>query len=156
MKVLIVVDVQKGFMIDKYMCLGERINKYLLENYYDKVIFTKYVNDINQNPLFQRKLGYKKMIEKDEQEIAAEMPKGAIVFEKYGYGLEQKDLQYIKSLNVESLDLCGLESDACVYAVALQLWDEGVYPNILINYVEGKNNMKDIYVRQFGGVDERI
>lgn len=154
MKALLVVDMQQGFMKnDEYLALNNRISKLIEIGGYDKVIFTKFINDKTQNSLFEERLGYKNLKSKQEQQISLNIPKNSIIFEKYGYGLKQEDLEYIKSLNIKQIDVCGVQSDACVYAVALQLWDEGVYPNILINYVMGDTNMKDFYVKQFGGVD---
>ena len=142
MKALLVVDMQQGFMKnDEYLALNNRISKLIEIGGYDKVIFTKFINDKTQNSLFEERLGYKNLKSKQEQQISLNIPKNSIIFEKYGYGLKQEDLEYIKSLNIKQIDVCGVQSDACVYAVALQLWDEGVYPNILINYVMGDTNI---------------
>ena len=59
-------------------------------------------------------------------------------------------MEYIKSLNINSIDICGVKSEACVYAIALQLWDNAIFPNILTNYVHGDVNMNDIFIKQFG------
>ena len=154
MKALLVVDMQKGFLTkEKYIKLAEKINQYLLKKSYDKIIFTKYINSASKNNLYQTKIGWNKLSTPAEQELCLGKPNNSIVFEKYGYGLEQSDLEFIKSLNIEEIDVCGLKAEACVYAISLQLWDLGIYPNILINYVEGDVEMKDIYVKQFGAVD---
>jgi len=154
MRVLLVVDMQKGFLTkDKYIALAERLDKYFLQQSYDKIIFTKYINDVSKNNLYQTRIGWNKLTTKAEQELCFANTGKAIVLEKYGYGLEQKDLEYIKSLNINQIDVCGLKAEACVYAVSLQLWDLGIYPNILINYVEGDVSMKEVYIKQFGDVD---
>jgi len=53
-----------------------------------------------------------------------------------------------------------LQTDACVYAISFQLWDNGIYPNILINYTatepKREKQAKQMLVHQFGQVDERI
>ena len=72
--------------------------------------------------------------------------------EKYGYGLKREDLNYIMSLGVKEIDICGLKSEACVYAISLQLWDMGIYPNILANYIEGDVNMNNVFIKQFGNI----
>ncbi len=157
MKVLLVIDVQKGFMInDEYTSLSKKLEKFISNNSYDKIIFTKYKNDISKNPLFQDKIGWERLTSISEQEFSITPPAQAVIFEKYSYGLDQKDLAYIKSLNIKSIDICGLQSEACVYAISLQLWDLNIYPNILINYVAGDVPMKDVFIKQFGGVDEKI
>ena len=134
MKVLIVIDVQNGFMTrDNYLSLKDRINNYIINSNYDRIIFTKFINDKSKNPLYVDSIGWEKLTTKEEQDFSIDIPKNAIIFEKFGYALKQEDLEYIKSLNIESIDICGLKANACVYAIALQLFDLGIKPNILIN-----------------------
>lgn len=156
MKTLLVVDMQKGFIKnDDYLALNDKLEGLISNNQYDKVIFTKFINNKSNNPLYEQKIGWKGLKTRKDQEISLTIPKNSIVFEKYGYGLRIEDLEYIKSLNVKQVDICGVKSEACVYAIALQLWDLGIYPNILINYVMGDTKMKDVYIKQFGGVDNK-
>ena len=156
MKLLLVVDMQVGFIVNnEYKLLNDKINSLIKNSDYDKVIFTKFINSKVNNPLYEQKMGWKGLKTKREQELSLIVPENAIIFEKYGYGLKQEDLEKIKSFNIKEIDICGVEADACVYAVCLQLWDIGIYPNILINYSLGDIDMKDIYTKQFGGVDSR-
>lgn len=156
MKTLLVIDMQKGFMKNnRYKALNKRIESLISNSQYDKVIFTKFINNKSQNPLYEQKIGWKGLKTKKEQEFSLKIPTYATIMEKYGYGLEKSNLEYIKSLNLQEIDVCGVKSEACVYAIALQLWDAGIYPNILINYVMGDTNMKDVYIKQFGGIDSK-
>ena len=156
MKTLLVVDMQKGFIKnDDYLALNSKLENLISNNQYDKVILTKFINNKSNNPLYEQKIGWKGLKTKKAQEISIAIPENSIIFEKYGYGLRIEDLEYIKSLNVKQVDICGVKSEACVYAIALQLWDLGIYPNILINYVMGDTNMEDVYIKQFGGVDNK-
>lgn len=156
MKTLLVIDMQKGFMKNgRYKDLNKRIETLISNSQYDKVIFTKFINNKSNNPLYEQKIGWKGLRTKKEQEFSLKIPTYAKIMEKYGYGLILDDLEYIKSLNIKQIDICGVKSEACVYAIALQLWDEGIYPNILINYVMGDTNMKDLYIKQFGGIDNK-
>ena len=156
MKTLLVVDMQKGFIKnDDYLALNNKLADLISNNKYDKVIFTKFINDNSNNPLYGQKIGWKGLKTKKEQEISLDIPKNSIIFEKYGYGLRKEDIEYIKSLNLKEIDICGVKSEACIYAIALQLWDLGIYPNILINYCLGDIDMKNIYIKQFGGIDNK-
>ena len=153
MKILLVVDMQKGFMKNnKYLELNNKISDYIAGSNYDKIIFTKYINEKLKNSLYQDKIGWTKLTTKDEQDFSLNIPQHAIVMEKYGYGLNRQDLDYIHSLNIKEIDICGLKSEACVYAIAFQLWDMGIFPNILYNYVEGDVNMENIFIKQFGNI----
>lgn len=153
MKILLVVDMQKGFMKNKkYLDLNNKISDYIARSNYDKIIFTKYINEKSKNSLFQDKIGWTKLTTKDEQDFSLNIPKNAIIMEKYGYGLNRQDLDFINSLDVKEIDICGLKSEACVYAISLQLWDMGIFPNILYNYIEGNVDMKNIFIKQFGNI----
>jgi nicotinamidase-related amidase len=161
MRVLLVIDVQKGFITKPhYRDLVDRLNKFLIENKYDKIIFAKFKNDKSKNPLYIDKIGWDKLTTKEEQDFAITVPKDTIIFEKYSYGLQKEQIEYIKSLGVDKIDICGLKSEACVYTISLQMFDNCIHPNILINYVEGdlelKETMKNIFIKQFGSIDERL
>ena len=159
-KILLVVDMQKGFITtDNYKALNEKVNNLLNLNNYDKYIFTKFIN--TENSLYQTKLNWFGLIDKNEQELSISLPNdNYLVFEKTGYGLSNAQLKEIIDLNIDSIDICGLQSDACVYAIAFQLFDNGIFPNILINYCEttpNRNDMaKEMLIHQFGAVDERV
>ena len=154
MKTLLVIDMQNGFIGGKNnKNLIDKINNLIANDKYENIIFTKYLNDRKKNSLYQDKIRWTGLTTKEEQEIVVNIPKNSIVFKKYGYGLMQKDIKFLKSLNLDEIDICGVKAEACVYAISLQLWDVGIYPNILINYVSGDVEMKNIYIKQFGGVD---
>jgi len=159
-RTLIVVDMQRGFITDdNYRDLNKRLDEYIKNSNYETIIFTKFKNNYTKNPLYQDKIGWYELTDADSQEFSLDAPKGAIIMEKFGYGLELGDLKRIKDLNEGSVDICGLKANACVYAISLQMFDMGIHPNILFNYVECnpvlKDAMKKIYISQFGSIDER-
>lgn len=156
MKALLIVDMQNGFMQnEKYKLLSKKIERLANSNYYDRIFATKFINDRNKNPFYQDKLGWQGLTTKEEQAISFDLPKDAIVFKKNTYGLKQKDLNFIKSLNLQQIDICGVEAESCIHAIAFQLWDVGIFPNVLVNYMLGNVDMRPIYVYQFGKVDDR-
>ena len=151
MKTLLVIDMQKGFLSnDKYLDLNKKIIDLINKGNYDKYIFTKFVNDKSQNSFYQEKIGWFELTTKSEQDFSLTIPSNATIIEKYGYSLPQKDLEYIKSLDISEIDICGVKSEACVYAISLQLWDNGIYPNILTDYVLGDVDMTNIFIERFG------
>lgn len=158
-KVLMVVDMQKGFMTNySYKKLNDKIQKLMNDNNYDLIVLTKFIN--KNNSLCEIKLNWNNLKDLESQKISFEVPEGALIFEKYGYGLGNEQINKLKELDIKEVDLCGLEADACVYAIALQLFDNDIFPNILINYVETKDSLKEaikkMMIRQFGSVDEKI
>lgn len=158
-KVLLIVDMQNGFMNhDNYIALSKKIDEYINQNKYDLYIFTKFIN--KKKSLYENKLNWTNLQDTQSQSICVNIPDKAIIFEKYGYGLNQNDLEEIKKLNINTIDVCGLQTDACVYAISFQLWDNGIYPNILINYTSTdpakEKQAKQMLIHQFGKVDETL
>lgn len=158
-RTLMVVDMQQGFMNnDNYKNLNDKIIKLIDNNEYDRIVLTKFIN--RSDSLYETKLNWEKLKDEESQNFSFEVPNNALVYEKYGYGLDGEQINNLKSLGIKEIDLCGIEADACVYAIALQLFDNDIYPNILINYVETKENLKEstreMMIRQFGMVDEKI
>ncbi len=150
---------QCGFMTDdNYRDLNMRLDKYIKNSHYETIIFTQFKNNYMKNPLYQERIGWHELIDEESIAFSLDVPEGAIVMEKFGYGLKLEDLKRIKDLNESSVDICGLKANACVYAISLQLFDMGIHPNILFNYVECnpvlKDAMRKIYILQFGSIDE--
>ena len=68
MKVLLVVDMQNGFMKNnKYLEFNNKINDFIATHNYDLFILTKYINEKSKNSLYQDKIGWNKLTTKKEQ-----------------------------------------------------------------------------------------
>lgn len=131
MKNIIIVDMQKGFMNENNIYLIDKINKYLRENKFDNVIYTKCIN--KKGSSFEKFLNWKAVSSKEEQEICVNKLDNGIVFEKYGYGLSNEHIQKLKDLNITEIEICGTDSDACVLAISYQLFDNEIKPILLKN-----------------------
>ena len=156
-KVLIVVDMQNGFMTKpNYIALNKKIENLIALHNYNKIYFTKFKN--TKNSLYETKVNWTELCDSQSQGFSMKLPNDAIIFEKYGYGLSVNQIEELKKLNVSQIDICGLQTDACVYAIAFQLFDCGIFPNVLINYAETspsrKDAAKEMLIHQFGSVDE--
>ena len=157
-KSLIVVDMQKGFMTNSnYKLLTKKINDLIKHSNYTKIYLTKFINA--DNSFYETKLKWFKLKSQKSQDFSIKVPQNAIIFEKMGYGLSFEQLNKLKELNQNSIDICGLQSDACVYAIALQLFDNDIFPNILVNYIatnpSREHIVKEILIHQFGSIDEK-
>lgn len=158
-KALLIVDMQNGFITKKpYSDLVSKINSLIEKNNYEYYIFTKFIN--RKNSFYVKKLGWENLLSEESQKICVSIPHNNFIFEKNGYGLSQKQIEKIKEIlsTENNIDICGLQTDACVYAISLQLFDNDIYPNILINYTATLNNnkaVKAMLIHQFGKVDER-
>lgn len=157
-KVLLIVDMQKGFINkNEYSNLINKINNLIKRNTYNYYIFTKFIN--KNNSFYVKKLNWKNLISEESQKICVTIPKNSLIFEKFGYGLDEQHIKKIKEIvsSDKKIDICGLQTDACVYAISLQLFDNLIFPNILINYTATSNNnenVKHMLMHQFGTIDE--
>ena len=157
-KVLLIVDMQKGFINkQEYSNLISKINDLIKRNTYNYYIFTKFIN--TSDSFYVNKLNWLDLISKESQKICVTIPKNSLVFEKFGYGLVEQHIKKIKEIvaSDNKIDICGLQTDACVYAISLQLFDNHIFPNILINYTATSNNnenVKSMLIHQFGKIDE--
>lgn len=52
-------------------------------------------------------------------------------FVKYGYAPSTEAIDYLKSLNVDRVLVCGIQADTCVLAAGFSLFDAGLYPTLL-------------------------
>ncbi len=157
-KVLLIVDMQNGFVGKKiYSDLIPKINNLINSNRYDYYVFTKFLN--KENSFYIKKLNWYNLLSKNSQQICVNIPQNSFIFEKYGYGLTQQHIDKIKEILADNneIDIVGLQTDACVYAIALQLFDNNIFPNVLINYTATSINIdvvKKILIHQFGKIDE--
>lgn len=157
-KVLLIVDMQKGFINkNEYSNLMNKINNLIKRNTYNCYIFTKFINKTDS--FYVKKLNWKNLISEESQKICVTIPKNSLIFEKFGYGLNESQIKKIKEIvsTDNQIDICGLQTDACVYAISIQLFDNLIFPNILINYTATSNNnenVKSMLIHQFGTIDE--
>lgn len=52
-------------------------------------------------------------------------------FIKHGYAPTEETIEYLKSLNVERVLVCGIQADTCVLAAGFSFFDAGLYPTLL-------------------------
>ena len=137
MNILIVSDVQNGFMtFPKCKEVGNKIVELLNEGKADKVIALKYSN-YKKSPFVQF-LGYDKMMSDEEVELLGGI-KADVVWDKSTYSPVSRDfINLLVKLNNGKLPnevyLCGFDTDACVLATALNLFEIGIKPIVLKDY----------------------
>ena len=121
---LLIVDLQAGFNPTKKLIQG--ILKKARE--YPIVVATRFAKG---NSLYKKVLGHSDFKKKDF--ALAGLPKRAKVFKKTGYGLPRALLKYLKKHSITRVDVCGLQTDACVLAAMYDLWDSEIQPKLLRN-----------------------
>lgn len=138
MKNIIIVDMQKGLIKVSNKYLVDKINNYLTSNNFDNIFVTQCINN-NQSP-YTRILKWNGIKDTSSQELVINMPKSAKIIVKNCYGLSQKDIDLFKSLNINEMEICGTDIDACCLAIGFNLFD---------------NNIKPIFIKELCGTSAR-
>jgi len=155
MKAILVIDVQNGFMKASNAYLVRNINRLLAKHPFGAVFCTQFVN--TNSTLFAQSLNWHAMQAPPATNIAITIPSNAVVFQKSSYGLTAQHLEQLLNLNVSQIYLCGTDIDACVLAIAFQLFDAGIQPMFIIDCCDTsstsltlKESATSILKRSFG------
>lgn len=131
---LIVIDVQNYFVNDNTRILPQKIAKFIENNKFDFVLFTKFINKEDSN--FFKKLNWKKCTDSPDTDIHSALVKFVDknnVFEKSTYSIFkcEKLAKFLKNNKITKLFLCGIDTDACILASAYEGFDWGYDIEIL-------------------------
>lgn len=131
---LLVIDVQNGFISQRTHYVVPRIKLLLEEVSFEHVIFTRFVN--SKNSPYVRFLGWNKVFEGEEIQISSLLrPFAKDIYNKSTYTALTEDLrQSLKRRNITTAFICGIDTDCCVLATAIDLFDLGIRPYVLTYY----------------------
>ena len=132
---LLVVDVQKGFIDEKCHHIIPNIEK--LINAFNGagklVVFTRFINRTGSE--YERFIHWSKLKEYPEIDIIDDLKKYAIkVFDKTHYTpfLPPFEL-FLKQNNVSRIFICGVATDSCVMKSAIDSFEHGIEPIVAID-----------------------
>ncbi|WP_414664815.1 cysteine hydrolase family protein [Horticoccus sp. 23ND18S-11] len=133
-RLLLVIDVQAGFINDGTRHVVPRIESLLREHASVPVAFTRFVN--SRDSSFVRFQQWKKMLGRKSIAIVPELRRRAVcVFDKCNYsGTTPEFMAHLRQHGIRTVYLCGLDTDGCVLATAFALFDHGIRPVILLPY----------------------
>ncbi len=125
---LIVIDVQNAFMNDHTKHIPKKIIRTLQTKKFNYVLFSAFLN--KKNSIFSTFLNFKECSHKPDTEYVFEFLKFITrenFFPRTAYSvLKSKKLtSFLKKKNITTLYLCGLDTDACIMASALEAIDLG-------------------------------
>ena len=125
---LIVVDIQKYFIKGQTKHLPKKIKDYIIENKFDFIAFTKFINNKKSN--FAKSLGWYRCRGSPDTDIPRQLLKFARpsnVFEKSTFSAfkNKKLVNTLRQRRIKRLYICGTDSDACVLASAFDAFDLG-------------------------------
>lgn len=118
---LVIVDVQQAFTMPKKIVKGIRrhARKFPLR------VFTQFVNP--PGSLFREKLDQRSCAPGSaDLRLLIEPGPGDLVFRKAGYGLKPAAIRRLKAAGVKKVEVCGVDTDACVLGVMYSLFDAGI------------------------------
>lgn len=121
--ILLAVDLQNGFLtspeckaiVPKVVANAERFHQVWATRFF------------NRNPNFLRQVNWNKMVSGQKTELATTLT--SVVnktFDKPSYSLPRELLQALHSNAIATVAVCGVDTDACVIAIVLELFDTGI------------------------------
>ena len=163
MKILFIIDIQKGFITESNKFLIKNFINLIKSNNFHKIVATQFIN--KKDSQYIKSLNWNDMFSSPKIDFAVNLPRNAIIIKKHSYGLPtnlfKKDgLRLPNGLSLSKSDdiyICGTDYDACVLAVGYQLFDA----NYTIKFIEScigsssknpldKNIIERIMQRNFG------
>ena len=131
MNLLLVVDFQKEFINEQTKSSLEDIKNLVNSHKYDKVLFTKFINNEN-NPNY--KIGWYGCMDEESRKVCMDTT-GYDVLEKETYTAYNDELiQYIKDNNINNIYICGMDVECCVLGTAFNLFEHGYNTYVLKDY----------------------
>lgn len=129
-KVLIIVDAQKGFITKHSEHVLDPIDK-LQSRFKGNVIFTKFHNPPHSP--FRNILDYQKLAPSDKNTMLAipQRDDATIIDRPYYTCVTQELKQKLTELSVDEVALCGIATEACVLKTALDLFESSIRTWIL-------------------------
>lgn len=131
---ILVIDVQNGFVSDSTRHIIPRL-RYLLDlRLFDVTIFSKFRN--RPDSPFTKILKWEKLATSAEQAIYPALEKYAsLVVTKETYScITDSLISLLERENIYTIFLVGIDTDCCVLATALDLFQRGYLPCVLTYY----------------------
>lgn len=130
-KAIVIIDVQNIFINNKTKDIPKKIVNHLINNKYDQILFTRFIND--KKSQIYKKLKWNECFNSPDIDIHSSLKEYVNqnnTFDKNVYSIfKQKEL--LKLFKENNIYLCGLNSDACVLASAFEGFDLGFNIEIL-------------------------
>lgn len=126
---LLIIDVQHGFINQSTKHIPLLVERE--QEHYEYIIVTQFVNPEGS---FYRKLMKWNRFAPDSADIKlAFMPKkGALIIEKHIYScINDKVMKWIRDRGINTIYLCGLDTDFCVAKCAVDLFENGIEPVVI-------------------------
>jgi len=132
---LLIVDVQVGFLNPFTRHIPERIARLIERGEYDPILFTRFIN-VPDSP-YGRFLNWRDLTDSTNTALAPELTLVAdpeLTFAKPGFaGMPDELAAYLQGNQVQQITLVGIDTDMCVLKIAMDVFDLGIRPIILVD-----------------------
>lgn len=131
---LLVVDVQTGFVVNEATrAIVPKINE-LIDSWHERqwpVVFSKFINTATSP--WVRLMGWQNLTQPKETDLYPELRTGyGEVYEKTTYSAWSDEIaQKCIAAGVQTVVLVGIDTDQCVLATAIGIFDAGLRPLIV-------------------------
>ena len=150
-----VIDVQSYFLERSPKDLPRKIADYIKSSKYDFIAFTRFKNLPGSN--WEKSLGWVSCRNDTDLILPEEFSGLATLdntFEKHTYSALKHPEGIFKQLqkkNIKEIDLCGIDTEACVLATAYDAFDHGFKVRVLLDLCYSRTGLdraaKDIIFR---------
>lgn len=138
MRVLLIVDIQKEFNSnEKYNYIINKIPE--LKKQYDLTYATLFVQNIEENNLYNEKLSWHKCIDINDTSFDFDISDIKVI-KKYGYGIKNIEQYFDKT---DEIYIIGCYTEACIMSICFQLWDLGYNFTLLSDYTYSGPNIEN-------------
>jgi nicotinamidase-related amidase len=133
-ELLLVVDVQNGFISERTRFVVPRIISLISSKKFENVAFTQFTNS-DASP-YERILNWFRLKSEEEQLIAEELRDTTqLVFIKTGYTVVNDEFKrYVSDKKIHTIYVAGIDTDCCVLASAISIFEMGIRPIVLAHY----------------------
>ena len=128
-KALLIVDVQNGFVNDATRHIVPKVEA--LQKQYAHVYATRFIN--TEGSPYRKLLDWHRFYASSNDVPLAFQPiDGVVVIDKHVYTcVTPAFLEDLHSKGIEEVAICGIDTDACVSACAIGLFENGIRPILL-------------------------
>lgn len=143
MKIILLVDIQEGYMNEELRSLPKDIEKHIKNYDYDLVIATRFIN--KNDSLHRSDIHIKEMtVFSSKAKLVDPIDKIAdFVLMKSTYTSYTKDVaKLLEKKDVKQVYIAGLNTETSILATALDLFDKGIKPVILSHLCNTTNGKK--------------
>jgi nicotinamidase-related amidase len=135
---LFVIDVQNGFINHNTSHVIGRIQQLIESNLFDHVVFTRFMN--SKDSPFVKQLKWSRFFDISDIDIVDELKIFTNdVFDKKIYtSINEETIKFLKEKNISNAFVCGIDTECCVLATALDLFQINIHSVVLAHYSASK------------------